>query len=79
MINNNLFHFKPGELLIDNKGEIAYITGTVLTEDNKKRIYVKFFKEPDEYVYAHYELASFITDANTSWKYLPLPPKKIFD
>jgi len=70
---NKLLKFIPGDLLIDSEGEIGYITEVSLM-DNKKRIYVKFFKETNQYVYAHYELAGLIVDINKPWKHLPPPP-----
>lgn len=74
---NKLLKFIPGDLLIDSEGEIGYIT-EVLSMDNKKRIYVKFFKETNQYIYAHYELAGLIIDINKPWKHLPPPPLNNF-
>lgn len=70
---NKLLKFTAGDILIDSDGEIGYITEISLM-DNKKRIYVKFFKETNQYVYAHYELAGLIVDINKPWKHLPPPP-----
>jgi len=70
--------FTPGDILIDSEGEIGYITEVKLSRDNKKRIYIKFFKEQNRYVYAHYELAGLLMDINKPWKHLPPPPIKNF-